>query len=108
MGQSLIGVFVAELLGAQHGIGAMIENAGQQFQTATVFAGLVIFATAGMLLTAWFAGWSATSMRGACDRSSRKARGDHEQRIYAPLPRACARGFADLGAMPQAQAAAGS
>lgn len=51
IGQSLIGVFVAELLGAQHGIGAMIENAGQQFQTATVFAGLVIFAVAGMLLT---------------------------------------------------------
>lgn len=51
VGQSLIGVFVAELLGAQHGIGAMIENAGQQFQTATVFAGLVIFAAAGMLLT---------------------------------------------------------
>jgi len=52
VGQSLIGVFVAELLGAQHGIGAMIENAGQQFQTATVFAGLVIFAAAGMMLSA--------------------------------------------------------
>ncbi len=51
VGQALIGVFVAELLGAQHGIGAMIENAGQQFQTATVFAGLVIFAAAGMLLS---------------------------------------------------------
>ena len=52
MGQSLIGVFVAELLGAQHGIGAMIENAGQQFQTDLVFAGLLIFAAAGMMLTA--------------------------------------------------------
>lgn len=52
VGQSLIGVFVAELLGAQHGIGALIENAGQQFQTDLVFAGLLIFATAGMLLTA--------------------------------------------------------
>jgi NitT/TauT family transport system permease protein len=51
VGQSLIGVFVAELLGAQHGIGALIENAGQQFQTGTVFAGLVIFAGAGMLLS---------------------------------------------------------
>lgn len=50
--QSLIGVFVAELLGAQHGIGMLIENAGQQFETATVFAGLVIFAAAGMVLTA--------------------------------------------------------
>lgn len=52
VGQSLIGVFVAELLGAQYGIGAMIDNAGQQFQTDIVFAGLLIFAAAGMLLTA--------------------------------------------------------
>ena len=51
VGQSLIGVFVAELLGAQHGIGMIIENAGEQFQTATVFAGLIIFAVAGMTLT---------------------------------------------------------
>jgi len=52
VGQSLIGIFVAELLGAQHGIGAMIDNAGQQFQTDKVFAGLLILATAGMVLTA--------------------------------------------------------
>ena len=52
VGQALIGVFVAELLGAEHGIGAMIENAGQQFQTDVVFAGLLIFAAGGMLLTA--------------------------------------------------------
>jgi NitT/TauT family transport system permease protein len=51
VGQSLIGVFVAELLGAQHGIGAMVQTAGEQFQTDRVFAGLLIFATAGMLLT---------------------------------------------------------
>ena len=52
VGQSLIGVFVAELLGAQHGVGAMVQNAGEQFQTDLVFAGLLIFAIAGMLLTA--------------------------------------------------------
>jgi NitT/TauT family transport system permease protein len=52
IGQALIGVFVAELLGAQHGVGAMIENAGQQFQADLVFAGLLIFAVAGMVLTA--------------------------------------------------------
>jgi len=52
VGQSLIGVFVAELLGAQYGVGALVEDAGQQFQTDTVFAGLLIFAAAGMLLTA--------------------------------------------------------
>ncbi len=57
VGQSLIGIFVAELLGAQFGIGAMIDNAGQQFQTDKVFAGLLILACAGMVLTAivrWF------------------------------------------------------
>lgn len=52
VGQALIGVFVAELLGAQHGIGALIENAGQQFQTDIVFAGLLIFAVGGIVLTA--------------------------------------------------------
>jgi NitT/TauT family transport system permease protein len=52
IGQALIGVFVAELLGAQHGVGALIQNAGEQFQTDLMFAGLLIFAAAGMLLTA--------------------------------------------------------
>jgi NitT/TauT family transport system permease protein len=52
IGQALIGVFVAELLGAQHGIGAMIQNAAEQFQTNIVFAGLLMFAVAGLLLTA--------------------------------------------------------
>ena len=52
VGQALIGVFVAELLGAQHGIGAMIQNAAEQFQTDIVFAGLLIFAAVGLLLTA--------------------------------------------------------
>jgi len=52
VGQALIGVFVAELLGAQHGVGAMIQTAGEQFQTNIVFAGLLIFAAVGMLLTA--------------------------------------------------------
>jgi ABC-type nitrate/sulfonate/bicarbonate transport system permease component len=52
VGQCLIGVFVAELLGAQYGIGAMVQNAAEQFQTDLVFAGLLIFAVAGLLLTA--------------------------------------------------------
>ncbi len=51
VGQALIGVFVAELMGAQHGVGMLMNNAGQQFQTATVFAGLIIFALAGFVLT---------------------------------------------------------
>lgn len=52
VGQALIAVFVAELLGAQHGIGALIANAGQEFETGMVFAGLVIFALAGLTLSA--------------------------------------------------------
>jgi ABC-type nitrate/sulfonate/bicarbonate transport system permease component len=52
VGQALIGVFVAELSGAQHGVGMMMSTASQQFQTSTVFAGLFIFAAAGIILTA--------------------------------------------------------
>lgn len=52
VGQSLVGVFVAELLGAQFGIGAMVDVSSQQFQTDKVFAGLLIFAVAGVVLTA--------------------------------------------------------
>lgn len=51
VGQALIGVFVAELSGAQSGVGMMMNNAGQQFQTSVVFAGLFIFAVTGVILT---------------------------------------------------------
>jgi ABC-type nitrate/sulfonate/bicarbonate transport system permease component len=50
VGQALIGVFVAELSGAQSGVGMMMNNAGQQFQTSVVFAGLFIFALTGVSL----------------------------------------------------------
>lgn len=52
VGYGLIGVFVAELTGAQFGIGAMITNAGNTLDTARLFAGLLIFGTAGLVLTA--------------------------------------------------------
>lgn len=52
VGQALIGVFVAELSGAQAGVGMMMNNAGQQFQTSIVFAGLFIFALTGVILNA--------------------------------------------------------
>lgn len=51
IGQALIGVFVAELSGATHGIGMLMNTAGQQFQTSVVFAGLFIFAITGVVLT---------------------------------------------------------
>jgi NitT/TauT family transport system permease protein len=51
VGQALIGVFVAELSGASSGVGLLMNNAGQQFQTSVVFAGLFIFAITGVVLT---------------------------------------------------------
>lgn len=68
VGQALIGVFVAEMSGAQHGVGLMMSTAGQQFQTSKVFAGLLIFALAGVTLTyllrrveQYFAAWRPSS-----------------------------------------------
>ena len=64
VGQALIGVFVAELSGATHGVGMLMSTAGQQFQTSVVFAGLFIFAITGVVLTGLlrrvesrYAGW---------------------------------------------------
>jgi ABC-type nitrate/sulfonate/bicarbonate transport system permease component len=51
VGQALIGVFVCELSGATHGVGMLMNNAGQQFQTPVVFAGVFIFALTGVLLS---------------------------------------------------------
>jgi ABC-type nitrate/sulfonate/bicarbonate transport system permease component len=68
VGQALIGVFVAELSGAMHGVGMLMNTAGQQFQTSVVFAGLFIFAITGVLLTGLlrrierhFAAWRPTT-----------------------------------------------
>lgn len=68
VGQALIGVFVAELSGAMHGVGLLMNTAGQQFQTPVVFAGLFIFAITGVVLTALlrriehhFAAWRPTT-----------------------------------------------
>lgn len=68
VGQALIGVFVAELSGATHGVGMLMNTAGQQFQTSVVFAGLFIFAVTGVLLTGLlrrienrFAAWRPTA-----------------------------------------------
>jgi len=47
---ALIGVVVGELVAAQAGLGLMMATAGATFQTAKVFAGVIIFAVAGMIL----------------------------------------------------------
>lgn len=51
VGHALVGVVVGELVAAQHGIGYEMAVAGATFQTATVFAYLIILAGAGVALT---------------------------------------------------------
>ena len=51
LAHALTGVVVAELVAAQAGIGLMMAQAGQTFQTSRVFVGLIIVAGAGVLLT---------------------------------------------------------
>jgi NitT/TauT family transport system permease protein len=51
VGHALIGVVVGELVAAQAGIGLMMARAGATFQTSKVFAGLIIVAGTGIILT---------------------------------------------------------
>src|SRR5206468_12808109 len=52
VGHALTGVVVGELIAARHGVGQLIAIAGQTFQTPKMFAGVIIIAGTGMLLTA--------------------------------------------------------
>lgn len=54
IGRGLIGVVVGELFGANAGLGFLINNAAQIFNMPDLFAGLMIFAVAGIALTAGF------------------------------------------------------
>ena len=54
VGQALIGVVVGELIAAQHGIGQAMATFGTTFQTASVFATLIIVAGVGLLLQQLF------------------------------------------------------
>jgi ABC-type nitrate/sulfonate/bicarbonate transport system, permease component len=54
IGRGLIGVVVGELFGATAGLGFLINNAAQVFDMPSLFAGLILFAAAGILLTAGF------------------------------------------------------
>jgi ABC-type nitrate/sulfonate/bicarbonate transport system permease component len=51
VGHALIGVVVGELVAAQAGVGLMMAKAGATFQSAKVFAGLIIVAGTGIVLT---------------------------------------------------------
>lgn len=54
VGRGLIGVVVGELAGARAGIGYMINEASQVFNMPNLFAGVIILAAAGIVLTAGF------------------------------------------------------
>jgi NitT/TauT family transport system permease protein len=54
IGRGLIGVFVAEWVGSRAGVGRLIGQAADAFNMPDLFAGVVILATAGIVLTAGF------------------------------------------------------
>lgn len=56
IGRGLIGVVVAELFGSRAGLGNLISQSADAFNMPDLFAGVVILAGAGIVLTAAF-GW---------------------------------------------------
>jgi ABC-type nitrate/sulfonate/bicarbonate transport system permease component len=51
MARALVGIVVADLFGAQAGLGYLILTSSQLFQTANLFVGVVILAALGVLFT---------------------------------------------------------
>ena len=51
VGHALVGVVVGELVAARHGVGQLIWIAAETFQIPKAFAGVLIIAGTGMLLT---------------------------------------------------------
>jgi NitT/TauT family transport system permease protein len=51
VGRALIAVVIGELFYAEAGVGYLIALASQSFDVATLFAGVMIFAAAGIILT---------------------------------------------------------
>ena len=56
IGRGLIGVVVAELFGSRAGLGRLISQSADAFNMPELFAGVVILAFAGIVMTAGF-GW---------------------------------------------------
>jgi NitT/TauT family transport system permease protein len=55
IGRGLIGVVVAELFGARAGLGQLIQQSAETFDMPTLFAGVTLFAVAGIAMTSGFA-----------------------------------------------------
>jgi NitT/TauT family transport system permease protein len=49
IGRALTGVVVSELFGSQAGLGYLIGNAGQSFDTPTVLFGVLVFSLFGLV-----------------------------------------------------------
>ena len=56
IGRGLIGVVVAELFGSRAGLGQLISQSADAFNMPELFAGVVVLAFAGIVMTAGF-GW---------------------------------------------------
>jgi len=56
IGRGLIGVVVAELFGSRAGLGRLISQSADAFNMPELFAGVIVLAVAGILMTAGF-GW---------------------------------------------------
>ena len=56
IGRGLIGVVVAELFGSRAGLGRLIAQSADAFNMPELFAGVIVLAVAGIMLTAGF-GW---------------------------------------------------
>jgi NitT/TauT family transport system permease protein len=54
VGRGLIGVVVGELFGARAGLGVMIVQASEVFDMPLLFAGILVLAAAGIVMTAGF------------------------------------------------------
>jgi NitT/TauT family transport system permease protein len=61
IGRGLIGVVVAELFGARAGLGQLISQSADAFNMPDLFAGVVVLAVAGIVMTAGF-GWLETKL----------------------------------------------
>jgi NitT/TauT family transport system permease protein len=59
IGRGLIGVVVAELFGSRAGLGRLISQSSDAFNMPELFAGVVVLAIAGIVMTAGFA-WLET------------------------------------------------
>jgi len=61
IGRGLIGVVVAELFGSRAGLGRLISASADAFNMPDLFAGVVVLAVAGILMTAGFS-WLETKL----------------------------------------------